>query len=204
LFGVPISELLAFPYQRLSLERTLPVGHVLKRMEDSVEPGKLWRFYRSLWRIHRSRRDFEGVVSRGGFKIRRIIYYGNSFLPVIEGSIRPRPQGGTRVEIMMRMHWLIVACMFVSASVPVVILTAALLHLNPRLEGTATLRGAGAGPIAFAAAMLCVGYCLCAVCFNLEARWARDLLVKIVDPQGTQSSGTEKIGGPLQRPENCC
>jgi hypothetical protein len=106
LFGGSIRELVAFPFRRLSLESSLPVANVLKRMEEAVEPRRRWRFSR----LHR---DFEGVVSRTRFTIVRIIQYRNSFLPVITGTIKPRPQGGTRIEVTMRLHWLVTAFMII-------------------------------------------------------------------------------------------
>jgi hypothetical protein len=177
LSGVPIRQLLGFPFQRLSLESRLPVAKVLMRLQQAVEPRKLWRFSR----LHR---DFEGVVSLTGFKIIRIIHHRNSFLPVIMGKFQPRPQGGTRIEITMRLHWLVTAFMIVWAGVPTLILAAAVLHVHPGLGASVTARHVRRDLFVVAAMMLCFGYGLCSVCFNVEARRARKLLIKIVEAIG--------------------
>jgi hypothetical protein len=171
LFGLSIQELLAFPYRRLTLETSAPVVHVLKRIEQDVEPRKLWRFSR----VHR---DFEGVVLRSNFKITRIIHYRNSFLPVMVGTVQPRLQGGTRVEITMRLNRAIAAIMMLWAGVAVAVL------LYRGLLASGAQRGNSLGALGFALAMACFAYIICAGGFNFEARRAIDILTGILKAEG--------------------
>jgi hypothetical protein len=92
-------------------------------MQDAVEP-------RRLWRISGLHRDFEGVLSMTGFKICRVINYRNSFLPIVVGKMLPRLQGGTRIEVQMRMQWIVTAFMLLWPGFPVLLLTTALLHID--------------------------------------------------------------------------
>ncbi len=167
-YGASIEELLAFPYQRLVLETPLPLVDVIKRIEQAVEPRRLWRF-------SRTHRDFEGMVSRGQFKFTRIIHYRNSFLPVIAGVVKPRLQGGTRVEITMRLNRAVAAFMMLWA--------AALLGITVYfwLFAGAAARQKFRGLRFFVAAMLGFAYILCAGGFNVEARRALARLKSILD-----------------------
>ncbi len=167
IFGLSIEELIAFPFRRITLESSLPVVYVLKRVEQAVEPRRLWRFSR----VHR---DFEGMVSRSTFKITRIIHYRNSFLPIIVGKVQPRLEGGTRVEITMRLNRAVAAFMILWAGAPLAILVYFLFFVG----GSARANAGGALAISFG--MVCFGYLICAGGFNFEARRARDLLIKIV------------------------
>jgi hypothetical protein len=171
IFGLPIQELLAFPFRRMTLQSPLPVVHVLKRIEQEVEPRRLWRF-------SRTHRDFEGVVSRTNFKIMRIIHYRNSFLPIIVGTLQPRLEGGTRVEITMRLHRAVAIFMAMWEG--------ALLAILASLLFCATRSAHGNTRLAFAVVlgMVCFGYIMCAGAFNFEARRAGDVLTKIVNTAG--------------------
>ncbi|HKD69498.1 MAG TPA: hypothetical protein VKB84_21850 [Candidatus Binataceae bacterium] len=174
MFGISIGASLAFPYRRLSLETSLPAALVLMRIQDAVEP-------RRLMRISKTHRDFEGAVSRTQFRIRRIIHHRNSFLPIVAGTIQPSLRGGTRVEVVMRMSWLVTAFMFVWAGVPLIAVSAAALHLHfgSGVAAAAAHQTAGA-LIGGAVATITFGYCLCSASFNLEAQRAKELLTRIV------------------------
>jgi 1,4-dihydroxy-2-naphthoate octaprenyltransferase len=150
------------------------VAEVLKRMQDAVEP-------RRLWRISGLHRDFEGVLSMTGFKICRVINYRNSFLPIVVGKMLPRLQGGTRIEVQMRMQWIVTAFMLLWAGFPVLLLTTALLHIDIGILDSRAPQGLRPHQFAAAIAMVVFGYVLCAVAFNIEAKRAQVLLLKILD-----------------------
>jgi hypothetical protein len=167
IFGGSIGQLLAFPFQRLIVETPLPVMDVIKRIEQAVEPRKLWRWSR----VHR---DFQGVTSHNAFKITRIIHYRNSFLPVIVGAIKPRLAGGTRVEITMRLAWAVAAFMILWSAVPLGIL----VFMLASKSGAAPQKAGGL--LGFTLMMACFAYALCSGGFNVEARRAREILVKVI------------------------
>ncbi len=84
----------------------------------------------------------------------------------------------------MRLHWLMTALMIIWAGVPFVVLTAA-LHPVPGIGASTAACEARGELFGAAAVMLSIGYGLCSVCFNLEARRARELLVKMLDASAT-------------------
>jgi hypothetical protein len=55
--------------------------------------------------------EFLGEVHDRDFRIRRIIRYRNSFLPIIQGTVAERPEGGSRVRLVMRLHSAVAAFM---------------------------------------------------------------------------------------------
>src|SRR5713226_1590989 len=69
-----------------------------KVLQKIVEPAKTFR-----WPFSSDPRYFEGSVEEDCFTISRIISYGNSFLPIIEG--RFQSEGSNIVTLNMRMAW---------------------------------------------------------------------------------------------------
>ncbi len=174
MFGITVRELFAFPFHRLRLETSIPAAYVLQRLQGVVVPRKWWRF-------SGSHPEFEGVVTGTTFKISRIINYRNSFLPIMAGEVHPRLQGGTRIDIEMRMAWLVALFMLLWAALPAAIVAAALLHVDLGLSKSGGPQHPSLQLFGAAAAMLLFGYMLCAIAFNIEAQRARTLLLKILD-----------------------
>ncbi len=86
------------PYTRFTIETTLPVENVTAILLRVVQPKKFWPNPFS-----NNRKQFEGTVSRGGFRIVRNIYYLNSFIPDIKGEF-DSSGSGTRIKITMAIH----------------------------------------------------------------------------------------------------
>ena len=107
----------------------------------------------------------------------RIIHYRDSFLPVITGTIQPRPQGGTRVQIELRLAWPV--ALFMVAWIGGI----AAITVKVWLTGYADAKGSSTmgASLMFPVLLMAAGYGLCSICFNLEARRARKLLLKILD-----------------------
>jgi hypothetical protein len=84
------------PYYSFEIKSSLSVEESFAVLNSEVEPNKWFRF-------SSNHKLFEGTVSREGFKIKRIINYRNSFLPVIYGTFTPG-LNGTIVNIKMKMY----------------------------------------------------------------------------------------------------
>ncbi|BAJ01649.1 hypothetical protein SVI_1678 [Shewanella violacea DSS12] len=59
-----------------------------------------------------SAREYNGSVTKNGFLISKNIYYRNSFLPLIEGKVKPSING-SHIIVTMRLHALVLCFMFV-------------------------------------------------------------------------------------------
>lgn len=84
------------PYRQFVIESPLPPAELLNRISESVE--------RSRWAVFRTvHAPFRGEVQGSNFKLRRIINYGNGFLPVIVGRVEARGDGGSQLVGVMRL-----------------------------------------------------------------------------------------------------
>jgi hypothetical protein len=88
---------------KFSLETTKTREEVVRLLKSKTSSKKIFWCSRSS-----EGNDFYGEVNNDSFKIRRIIWYRNSFQPIIRGNI-VELTSGTRVEITMRPHLFILA-----------------------------------------------------------------------------------------------
>ncbi len=88
------------PYQRVSLRTQLPAELVLQRLAADIEPARWPRF--------QAQKRYEGELSAGAFKIRRIIGYSNHTRPLLVGRVRA-DAAGTSLEATLRLPHLIAA-----------------------------------------------------------------------------------------------
>jgi hypothetical protein len=147
------------------------------RFAENVRPKRTYReHFAALFKREANPKSFEGVVLQDSFKIYRLIYYRNSFLPIIIGKLEPVP-GGTRITITMRLHPFVavfmafwIACVGSSAF--------AMRHAVKQRGATSFAVAVPAGMILFAAV-------LSISCFDIERRKARKLLFAIVHPDAT-------------------
>jgi hypothetical protein len=94
------------PFERLIIPTTLTFSEVLERLNEVVEPPKIFR----ITLFKRPAKPYEGTISGNTFKISRIIRGRNSFLPVIEGAIYPE-SFGCSIEIKMSLHKIVIVFM---------------------------------------------------------------------------------------------
>jgi hypothetical protein len=84
------------PYKRFTIETTLTLDEATQALSQEVQPS------RPFWPnpFSNERRHFVGSVTKKGFRVIRNIYYLNSFLPEIKGTIES--SGGiTSIKITM-------------------------------------------------------------------------------------------------------
>jgi hypothetical protein len=99
-----LRDFLRLPFRKFEFSTPMSPAHATRILQENVEPPRKWGR-----RTSAKRGYFEGRVAGTRFKINRVInYYQNSFLPIIEGTIR-RDTTGTVVAINMRLVWPVVA-----------------------------------------------------------------------------------------------
>jgi hypothetical protein len=92
---------LLFQGRGFVLHSPLTHDEVSRRLEHAITPPA--------WRLNDRRTEpFEGTFANGRFQVVRRARGRNSFRPLIEGEVAPG-QPGTRVEVRMRLHPLVVA-----------------------------------------------------------------------------------------------
>lgn len=95
------------PYEKLTITSANRAEEVLERIAEHTEMDMTFK-KRFLGRIKmRSDYKYEGTISDKGFEISRIIFYRNSFLPVIIGEVRDQPFG-SELDLTLRMNWLVI------------------------------------------------------------------------------------------------
>ena len=87
----------------LIIESSKSKDEVLQILQNNTSPQRIHLFSSSS-----NNKYFWGKITRDSFKIRRIICYQNSFLPIIVGKIDEMAHG-TRIRITMRVHWFVMA-----------------------------------------------------------------------------------------------
>jgi hypothetical protein len=128
-----------FPHQAYIINTTLTTNEVNKKLKQVVGEKKA---FRSPLKSKKNDKFFEGEVTASSFVISRVIYYQNSFKPVVKGSYKS-VEGGTEIIITMSLPKMIVAfivfwCVF---DVFLILLGAAEMYVN---GGFSFLVGLGA------------------------------------------------------------
>jgi hypothetical protein len=96
---------LLIPYRSEIYKTSLTTEEINKRILKHTTIQK------SLYAWDRGDKDFHGIKTEMGFRIKRTIFYRNSFLPIIHLDIRENVTERS-VEMKMRMPWLITGILF--------------------------------------------------------------------------------------------
>lgn len=101
-----------FPTQRFTITTYLNPEEVQKKLIEVVDPPLTgFQFQRK-----RSDKSYRGQIGEHSFKIAKIIYHRNSFLPQIEGRIKAHGRG-SQIEIEMKLHTAVIIFMCVWLSI---------------------------------------------------------------------------------------
>jgi hypothetical protein len=151
------------PYNRFVIETPLPVEKVMEKLLQVVQPKKFWPNPFS-----DDRKQFEGTVSKDGFRVVRNIYYLNSFIPFIKGRF-DSSDGGTRIIIIMASHpFVVVSFALVFAFFGYFLFT----FLMELISGILVIFGC-----------LALAYTICTLAFKKESAVDRNFLVKLFSEQ---------------------
>jgi len=180
-----LRDLIRAPFRKFVIDTELSEAEIVERLRGIVEPGSPF-----VAGFGRTNKLFAGEVSPHGFKIMRLIYYGNGALPVVIGSCESGPKGA-RVQVTMRptkfaiafgILWFTFVVLF---NVVVGLVTiSAWWKTGIVKDGIFSLSGV---------AMAAFGYLIAAVPFGAEARKARGLLEEAL--QATPGPRIQKVQG---------
>ena len=169
--------MLWLPFARFSIHTELSHAETRNRLAAAVDPRRF-----VFWR--NGPLPFVGKVEMSEFRIRRIISYGNSFLPIIHGRIEAHGTG-SRLQGTMRLHVLVLAFLVVWCTGVVVIggaVSVAMLADGGR-------RAEALLPVG----MLVFAWILTSASFTYEARKAERVLRELVSAHAW---------GSMSRPHN--
>jgi hypothetical protein len=99
-------------YSRCTLQSRLTVPDALQRLSQNVRPRRSrWEAIGSAFSWDpKNERPFVGTITGDYFRIRRVIGYRNSFLPVIFGRATPDVYG-SRIEVVLRVSTPVITVM---------------------------------------------------------------------------------------------
>jgi hypothetical protein len=101
-----------FPYERYSVSTRLSSEQVLRKLRLEVGPVKFFR-----WPVpNEKERPFEGELNNEGFKIWRVTYLRNDFIPIFDGRIKRLPEGSI-IDIRIRFSWWVISFLVLFALV---------------------------------------------------------------------------------------
>jgi hypothetical protein len=165
------------PYRKLVFEvpGSSP-GELVRRLGREVAEGR-WSWVRWTKRSE----IFTGTVSDEGFQIRRIIYYRNSFLPIIRGRFCPHAKG-VRVEVTMRLPVAMLVFSSIWLSFAGLVTAAGTIHWLATGKGDAALLVPPGLFVFF--------YLMVTLSFGFEANNASELLKQVL--------GAEAVGAGSQ------
>ncbi len=165
------------PHDSFDIETSMSPEEIARSLKASVEPRKLFR-------LSSKHAIFQGELLCNGFKISRIIHYRNSFLPIINGTIRAS-HSGFIISINMRLHRFVMAFMcFWFGGVSIGMLTAIMGLLSGKTHSSLILL------IPFG--MLVFGWALVSGGFWFEAKKQKRLLIEMFKKRETGESGADQ------------
>jgi hypothetical protein len=100
-------DVIVIPYHRFEIISSLKPGAAIDVISAKTQPG---RWFRLSWPTPPVDDRFEGHVEGDCFHIRRIIGYGNAFLPVVKGVVHGE-EYGARIVVTMRPFVLVIIFM---------------------------------------------------------------------------------------------
>lgn len=167
---------LRFPYRRFEIVSALPRELAMARIKGIVEPHSPL-----IATFVRTNKLFAGECSSDRFKLKRIVSYRNTMVPVIEGGFEPSPSG-SRIRITMRLaHWVagFFALWFGGTTIMLLLSALGLRPTSHAMTGLSWIF-----PLAFVYGMGAIG-------FNFEADKARGLLEEAL--RGAPGAQVEQV-----------
>jgi len=155
------------PYNQFVIETPLPADEVMLKLSQVIQRKKFWPNPFS-----NDRKEYEGTISKDGFRVARNIYYLNSFIPSIKGRF-DSSDSGTRIIIAMAIHPLVVVAFALVFAFFGYFLFTFLMEL---ISGSIVILGC-----------LALAYTFCTLAFKREAALDRKFLVKLFSEQDTAS-----------------
>jgi hypothetical protein len=155
-----LADLLGLPWRRYRVQTHLTKHQIDEALRKLTEPRRLFRPFR-----RHPANSFEGEIAAAGFKLQRILGYRNGLRPVIEGRFEESPTG-VRVVITMRPAWLVTAVVLACVMVTLGLFAVPL--------------GSDKINVLLILPLLLIGYLLVSTSFGMEARWAREILSRVL------------------------
>jgi hypothetical protein len=160
------------PFEKFEIRTAMSDTEILRKVAELTE----WSSLRLVFFPPEDSLPFVGTITGSGFKIRRIIRYRNSFIPVLCGRVE-----NSTLFLTARLHAFVAVFMSLWLSAVLFAFTSSFI---PGIDENSTT-----APIALrmgSGAMFLFGYLLCLLSFRFELKKAKKLLEERIWPGKTQ------------------
>jgi len=169
------------PYESLKISTALSSEVVLKQLDSVIEPKRHFRFFGS------GSKPYQGSVEGSHFEISRIIGYGNSFLPMINGDVQ-REISGCSIYITMRPRIFATAFMIFWLGGVGLFFLVFLISIISGATDSSTL--------SFPATMFVLGYAMFLAGFKFESIKSKKFFQELLEARDVEEFG---IANPFEK-----
>lgn len=149
------------PFEKFIIKSDKDILELVSSLSENIEQKKHLRIKRN------NKKPYEGIVSVNSFKVNRIIYYQNPFLPSIIGELVKFKNGETVIKIMIRVKYsTLVFILFWSFAPTLFFIT------NPPQEIGASL--------VVSVIWIVIGYLFITIAFNLGRKKDKDFFINLL------------------------
>jgi len=167
-------EMKYLPYEKYTFETLLEKDEVLRRISGIIRSEKSMRFLNDAWEP-----SFEGQVTENSFRLKRIINYRNSFLPILTATIESK--GGICIlKIQMRLMHSVLGFMMIW-------MTGVLIGLFA--FGAMAIFDAFSPVVFVPLGMLIFGYLLTTLAFKYESKKYKSILMELLELNQIERKG---------------
>ncbi|MEA5570375.1 hypothetical protein [Calothrix sp. UHCC 0171] len=166
------------PYERLIIYSQLTQESAIQKLIDVVDSASNRNFRASVIKPYR------GEIIGYKFKIRRVINYRNSFLPVIQGEIKSA-KAGCCIDLKMRLNLIVICFLFVWSSpliysLLMIFIVGIIQLIQLAFPELVTVSGSIPLNIIFVLfGMILFCYCLATIFFKIESTKSKVFLQKL-------------------------
>jgi len=156
------------PFEKYIFETSLSPEEVFKRISENIEPERTFRFQML---GNNYNKPYEGKIEGRNFRLKRLISYRNSFLPVLIGTVEPT-LNTTYIKFRMRLIHFVLGFMILWMTI-IFIVTISMLLMG--------LSNGFKPPMLIPAVMLAFGYLLTTLAFKYESKKYLAFIVDLLE-----------------------
>jgi hypothetical protein len=158
------------PFERFTIKSDKNESELIYSLTDNIEQKKHFRLKRN------NIKPYEGKIENNSFKINRIIYYRNPFLPVIKGKLITQNHKGTDIKIIIRIKYFILLFMLFWSFGP----TLFFINFPPETI---------IAPLIISVVWITIGYLFLFLPFNFERNKSKEFLTELLNSNVITSNG---------------
>ena len=163
------------PFEKFTINSKIGEVELNSRLSKEIEPKKSFRIDRF---SNKELKPYEGEIKKNFFKINRIIKYRNPFLPIINGKFITQYGGGSKIEIIMRINYLVFLFMLLFTFAPTLFFLSFSKTSNKSLIPTVTI----------SIVWFFIGYLFTYFHFNYEREKSKLFLINLFNSVKEKSS----------------